>query len=325
MRHLGSEPWLCVEAPDVVPGAAPEPCWRSYSSCRRAAPPQRTSPRSRRPGFHQRQTQRQPNRPAFRPAFRPARPRAGPCPHRGRATVRSSAPRRRAGSEKQVLPLQPNGFGEIRPTPPELDRRRFTLPDRLAPLPGAGFASRVTTPAPASVIARSTWKRGCPVSAADLSWVRLAFFGFDGARHTGELLVNRTVADDLVAGVPPALRRPVPDRGDADHPGRRARRSADRRRQQHRGLQLPADDRRDVVLPARVRARDRRGPVPEPLHEGRRGAARAGVVVPPTRAGASRDDRARRAGRAGLRCDRLDVGRHLAIAQGPPTLLPERH
>jgi hypothetical protein len=56
----------------------------------------------------------------------------------------------------------------------------------------------VTTPAPADVIDRSTWKRGCPVAATDLSWVRLTFFGFDGDRHTGELLVNRSVADDLV-------------------------------------------------------------------------------------------------------------------------------
>ncbi len=97
-----------------------------------------------------------------------------------------------------MLPRQANGFGEIRPTPPELDPRRFTLPDQLPPLPGTGFVSLVTTPAPARVIARSTWKPGCPVSATGLSWVRLTFFGFDGARHTGELLVNRTVADDLV-------------------------------------------------------------------------------------------------------------------------------
>src|SRR4051794_13298938 len=35
----------------------------------------------------------------------------------------------------RVLPEQADGFGEIRPTPPELERRRFTLPDRLPPLP----------------------------------------------------------------------------------------------------------------------------------------------------------------------------------------------
>ena len=81
-------------------------------------------------------------------------------------------------------------------------------PDHLAPLPGSGFASRVDTPAPEEVIARSTWKRGCPVAVADLSWVRVAFWGFDQQRHTGELLVNRSVAGDLVGvfrrqGTPP--------------------------------------------------------------------------------------------------------------------------
>ena len=82
-------------------------------------------------------------------------------------------------------------------TPPELVQRRFTLPDKLPALPGNGFASRVTAPAPEDVIARSTWKRGCPVAATDLAWLRLTFWGFDRRRHTGELLVNRSVATDL--------------------------------------------------------------------------------------------------------------------------------
>ena len=98
----------------------------------------------------------------------------------------------------RVLPRQDGGYGEIRPTPPELVRRRFTLPDTLPELPGDGFAARVATPAPHRVIARSTWQRGCPVAATDLSWLRLTFWGFDERRHTGELLVNRSVAEDLV-------------------------------------------------------------------------------------------------------------------------------
>ena len=96
------------------------------------------------------------------------------------------------------LPTTAAGFGEVRPTPPGLRDRRFTLPDRLPALPGSGFASRVTTPAPGEVIARSTWAPGCPVGVRDLAWVRLTFWGFDDARHTGELLVNRSAAADLV-------------------------------------------------------------------------------------------------------------------------------
>ncbi len=99
---------------------------------------------------------------------------------------------------RRPLPETPDGFGQRQPTPPELRERRFTLPDTVAMLPGDGFASRVVSPAPADVIARSTWQPGCPVSATDLAWVRLTFRGFEGARHTGELLVNKSVARDMV-------------------------------------------------------------------------------------------------------------------------------
>jgi hypothetical protein len=96
------------------------------------------------------------------------------------------------------LPLRPDGYGEVRPTPPELDPRRFTLPDAVPPLPGHGFNSRVSA-VPVDVLSRSTWEPGCPVSADELAWVRVAFWGFDDQRHTGELLLNRSVADDLVS------------------------------------------------------------------------------------------------------------------------------
>jgi len=98
----------------------------------------------------------------------------------------------------RVLPFTADGFGEQRPTPPELRNRRFTLPDVLPALPGTGFASRVADPAPDTVIRRSTWVTGCPVHADQLAWVRLTFWGFDHRRHTGELLVNAVAADDLV-------------------------------------------------------------------------------------------------------------------------------
>jgi hypothetical protein len=95
------------------------------------------------------------------------------------------------------LPRTAQGFGEIRPTPPALRDRRFTLPDQLPMLPGRGFRS-VVQQAPADVIARSTWRKGCPVARSDLSWIRLTFWGFDGRRHTGELLVNSSVATKVV-------------------------------------------------------------------------------------------------------------------------------
>jgi len=98
----------------------------------------------------------------------------------------------------RVLPERPDGFGEVRPTPPALRERAFTVPDTVAALPGSGFAARVADPAPARVIARSTWAPGCPVAAEDLAWVRVAFRGFDGRRHTGELLLAAEWAEPMV-------------------------------------------------------------------------------------------------------------------------------
>lgn len=98
---------------------------------------------------------------------------------------------------RRPLPRAANGLGEIRPTPPELRNRRFTLVDQLEPLPGAGFASRIEE-VPAEVLARSSWDPKCPVEADELRWVRLTFWGFDGRRHTGELLVNKDSAGAMV-------------------------------------------------------------------------------------------------------------------------------
>jgi len=98
---------------------------------------------------------------------------------------------------QRLLPETAAGFGEVRPTPPVLRRRAFTLPDQVLALPGRGYASRIESPAPADVIARSTWAAGCPVGRFQLAWLRVTFWGFDARRHTGELLVNAAVADDL--------------------------------------------------------------------------------------------------------------------------------
>ena len=98
----------------------------------------------------------------------------------------------------RVLPRTEEGFGEVRPTPPVMRERRWNTPDPIAPLPGRGFKALVADPAPDDVIARSTWRRGCPVARTDLAWVRMTYWGFDGRRHSGEMLVNSTVAGDVV-------------------------------------------------------------------------------------------------------------------------------
>jgi hypothetical protein len=49
---------------------------------------------------------------------------------------------------------------------------------------------------------RVSWRPGCPVAPADLRRVRLAYWGFDGSRHLGVLVVHR----DAVAPVTIAFR-----------------------------------------------------------------------------------------------------------------------
>ncbi|WP_328532260.1 M15 family metallopeptidase [Nocardioides sp. NBC_00368] len=97
----------------------------------------------------------------------------------------------------RVLKEDAQGYGIARPTPPELRHRAWTLPDVVPMLPGDGFAAEVDV-APDDVIERSTWVPGCPVSRQELAWVRMTFWGFDGARHTGEMLINARVAEDVV-------------------------------------------------------------------------------------------------------------------------------
>ena len=43
-----------------------------------------------------------------------------------------------------------------------------------------------------------SWHSGCPVAPAQLRLVRLAYWGFDRRRHTGSLVVNAGVVDDVV-------------------------------------------------------------------------------------------------------------------------------
>lgn len=99
----------------------------------------------------------------------------------------------------RVLPERPDGLGVAQPTPPEMLNRRFPSPDLLPPPSGAEFEFTLG-PVPADVAARSSWKEGCPVSLEELSYLTVSFVGFDGANHTGELLVNSAHGEGI-AGV----------------------------------------------------------------------------------------------------------------------------
>lgn len=84
-------------------------------------------------------------------------------------------------------------------TPPELRDRRFATSDVLAPPElDAGFVASIEA-VPDEVLEASTWEDGCPVPPEDLRYLRLSFWGFDDRPHTGDMIVNAAVADDVVS------------------------------------------------------------------------------------------------------------------------------
>jgi hypothetical protein len=95
------------------------------------------------------------------------------------------------------LPLRPDEFGEVVPTPPELRQRAFETLDLLEPPPDETFRSTIA-PIPPDVLARSTWSEDCPVTLDELSYITVSHWGFDQRFHTGEMIVNAEYADPVV-------------------------------------------------------------------------------------------------------------------------------
>jgi hypothetical protein len=98
----------------------------------------------------------------------------------------------------RVLALGADGTAAAQPTPPELDPRSIRTIDVLPP-PADGRFHATVAPVPPDATARSTWQPACPVGLDDLRYVTVSFWGFDDLPHTGELLVHRTAADQIVA------------------------------------------------------------------------------------------------------------------------------
>jgi D-alanyl-D-alanine carboxypeptidase len=98
------------------------------------------------------------------------------------------------------LPLRPDGFGEIQPTPAALADRDLPTADLLPPPTSGGYESSIG-PIDDDVQARmgGTWHDGCPVALEQLRYATVSFHGFDDRVHTGELVVHEDVAADVVA------------------------------------------------------------------------------------------------------------------------------
>ncbi len=59
------------------------------------------------------------------------------------------------------------------------------------------FVARIQTVRRADL--SSSWRPGCPVSPERLRRLRLSYWGFDGRRHLGDLVVRDRVAQDVVS------------------------------------------------------------------------------------------------------------------------------
>jgi hypothetical protein len=97
------------------------------------------------------------------------------------------------------LPLRPDGFGQVLPTPTVLRNRRLPTVDLLRP-PTDGQFHYTVGAVTAAIRTRmgQTWSPACPVGLASLRYLTVVFRGFDGRVHRGELVVAATAAPKMV-------------------------------------------------------------------------------------------------------------------------------
>ena len=85
-------------------------------------------------------------------------------------------------------------YGVARPTPELLVDRRLATIDILPPPPEDQYRSTIAM-VPDDVVPRSTWTPACPVRLEDLRYLTMTFWGFDDRPHTGEMIVNESIAE----------------------------------------------------------------------------------------------------------------------------------
>jgi hypothetical protein len=96
----------------------------------------------------------------------------------------------------RTLPDRGDGVAEPHETPAELRDRRFPPPD--ADPTADGFVAEIDD-VPPDVLDRSTWTEACPVTVDELRYVTVTFWGFDDRTYLGELIVHRSVAEEVVS------------------------------------------------------------------------------------------------------------------------------
>lgn len=82
---------------------------------------------------------------------------------------------------------------------PDALRDRQLEPRPFLPAPASDEWVATVSAVPADVAARSTWAKNCPVALEDLRYITMPYWGFDQRVHQGEMLIHRTVAQDVVS------------------------------------------------------------------------------------------------------------------------------
>jgi hypothetical protein len=99
----------------------------------------------------------------------------------------------------RVLPEFSPGspYGQSQPTPEVMADRRFATVD-MFPAPTEDVFTATVGPVPDDVVARSTYTESCPVGLDGLSYVQMTFWGFDEQPHTGEMILNADIVDEVL-------------------------------------------------------------------------------------------------------------------------------
>ena len=131
-----------------------------------------------------------------------AAPTPSPVSGASRAAAGAVVPRPVAPSwtvGASPLPLRPDGFGVILPTPTVLRDRRLPTLDLLRPPADGRWAATIGAVTP-SIRTRmgTTWSPACPVRLSALRYVTVVFRGLDGKAHRGELVVAAAAAPKIV-------------------------------------------------------------------------------------------------------------------------------
>lgn len=98
---------------------------------------------------------------------------------------------------QRELDLTPTGFPAPQETPPEYEDRRIRTVDHLPPPPTDEYVASIQ-PLPDEIVPISTWREGCPTTLDELRYLTVSYWGFDRLHHTGDLIVHRDVAEDMV-------------------------------------------------------------------------------------------------------------------------------